>query len=219
MIHVPDRLGRVLSDQIVYSVCITLAIDAPMTWIRIIEPAEADGRLAKIYQRSAGGGQVDQILLAHSLRPHTLEGHMALYRAVLNHPRNTLDPAFAEAIGVLVSRANGCSYCVEHHTAGMRQALADPERAEVWARVLENGPREEVFDTRQRAALAYAEQLTLAPAEVSESEVSLLRKSGWSDGEILEINQITAYFCYANRTVLGLGVTAEGEKLGAHPDE
>lgn len=182
-----------------------------MTWIRIIEPAEADERLAKIYQRSAGGGRVDQILQAHSLRPHTLEGHMALYRAVLHHPRNTLDKAFAEAIGVLVSRANGCDYCVDHHTAGMQRALADSDRAEVWTRVLENGPREEVFDTRQRAALAYAEQLARTPADIGESAIKLLRKSGWSDGEILEINQIAAYFCYANRTVLGLGVTSVHE--------
>ena len=188
-----------------------------MTWIKIIEPAEADGRLARLYERSAGGGQVDQILLAHSLRPHTLEGHMALYRAVLHHPRNTLDKAFAEAIGVLVSRANGCAYCIDHHTAGMQRALADPERAELWTRVLEDGPREEVFDTRQRAGLAYAEQLARAPAEIDESAIELLRNVGWSDGEILEINQITAYFCYANRTVLGLGVTTEGEKLGGFP--
>lgn len=190
-----------------------------MTWIKVVEPADADGRLAKIYQRSAGGGQVDSILIAHSLRPHTLEGHMALYRAVLHHPRNTLDQAFAEAIGVLVSRANGCDYCVDHHLAGMQRVLADPEIGAVWARALEDGPREEVFDTRQRAALAYAEQLALVPAEVSESAISVLRKCGWSDGEILEINQITAYFCYANRTVLGLGVTVEDEKLGEHPSK
>ena len=190
-----------------------------MAWVRIIEPADADERLATIYKRFAGGGQVDQILLAHSLRPHTLEGHMALYRAVLHHPGNTLNPAFAEAIGVLVSRSNGCDYCVAHHLAGMRRALADPDRADGWASALEAGPREEFFDTRQRAALAYAEHLALAPGEIEESEIAVLRRSGWTDAEILEINQITAYFCYANRTALGLGVSAEGERLGEHPED
>jgi len=190
-----------------------------MSWIKIIGPAEADGRLKKIYERSAGGGQVDQILQVHSLRPHTLEGHMALYRAVLHHPHNSLDQPFAEAIGVLVSRVNGCDYCVEHHLAGMRRALRDPARADAWARALAYGPRDEVFDTRQRAALAYAERLALEPADLAEEHIEVLRRSGWSDGEILEVNQITAYFCYANRTVLGLGVTTEGEKLGEHPRE
>ena len=190
-----------------------------MAWVRIIEPADADERLAKIYKRIAGGGQVDQILLAHSLRPHTLEGHTALYRSVLHHPGNALNPAFAEAIGVLVSRSNGCDYCVAHHLASMRRALDDPDRADGWASALEAGPREEFFDTRQRAALAYAEQLALEPSEMTENEIDILRRFGWTDGEILEINQITAYFCYANRTVLGLGVTTEGEKLGEHPSK
>ena len=38
-----------------------------------------------------------------------------------------------------------------------------------------------------------------------------LREAGWDDGEILEINQVCAYFAYANRTVLGLGCSTEGE--------
>lgn len=33
----------------------------------------------------------------------------------------------------------------------------------------------------------------------------------------LEINQVVAYFAYANRTVLGLGVNTEGEILGLSP--
>lgn len=190
-----------------------------MTWIRIVEPEAAEGRLARIYEQSAGGGQVDQILLAHSLRPHTLEGHMALYRGVLHHPRNTLDQGFAEAIGVAVSRANGCAYCVDHHTAGMKRVLGDDERAEAWATALETGVHEEVFDPAQCAALAWAERLTLTPSQCSEDDIALLRQAGWDDGEILEINQIVAYFCYANRTVLGLGVTTDGEKLGEHPEK
>ena len=39
------------------------------------------------------------------------------------------------------------------------------------------------------------------------------------DGEILEVNQVVAYFCYANRTVLGLGVTTEGDIIGLSPNE
>ena len=49
------------------------------------------------------------------------------------------------------------------------------------------------------------------------SDVERLRTAGFSDGEILEINQVVAYFAYANRTVQGLGATTEGETLGYHP--
>ncbi|MFX4219488.1 MAG: hypothetical protein ACMVO3_00070 [Thalassobaculum sp.] len=32
-----------------------------------------------------------------------------------------------------------------------------------------------------------------------------MRSAGWDNGEILEINQVEAYFAYANRTVLASG--------------
>ena len=44
-----------------------------------------------------------------------------------------------------------------------------------------------------------------------------MRAAGMTDGEILEVNQVVAYFAYANRTVLGLGVTTEGDTLGLSP--
>ena len=38
-------------------------------------------------------------------------------------------------------------------------------------------------------------------------------------GDIREVNQVAAYFAYANRTVLGLGVTTAGEVLGLSPSD
>jgi len=34
---------------------------------------------------------------------------------------------------------------------------------------------------------------------------------------MLEVNQVVAYFNYANRTVLGLGVSTDGDILGLSP--
>ncbi|MCH8895890.1 MAG: alkylhydroperoxidase, partial [Proteobacteria bacterium] len=75
----------------------------------------------------------------------------------------------------------------------------------------------DVFDAREKAALNYARQLTASPGTINEAAVAVLRYAGCSDGEILEINQVTAYFAYANRTVLGLGVGHEDEELGRSP--
>ena len=56
-----------------------------MPYIKVIHPDEATGRLASLYDKVTGpGGQVDNVLQIHSLRPHTLEGHMALYKAALH---------------------------------------------------------------------------------------------------------------------------------------
>lgn len=180
-----------------------------MSWIETIGPEQAQSELARSYQRLARGGALDNVLLVHSLRPHTLDGHLALYRSVLHHPRNRLDRAFAEAIGVRVSQLNGCRYCVAHHAAGMGRALADPVRTQAWLDALDSGEFESTFDAAQCAALAYVERLTAVPAQIAQPDIEALRAAGWSDGEILEINQVAAYFAYANRTVLGLGVALE----------
>ena len=76
---------------------------------------------------------------------------------------------------------------------------------------------EAVFDEREQAAMHYAKVLTLQPAEVTGQLISRLRTSGFTDGEILEINQVCAYFSYANRTVLGLGASTSGDVLGLSP--
>ncbi|GAB4179048.1 MAG: peroxidase-related enzyme [Wenzhouxiangellaceae bacterium] len=189
-----------------------------MVWISVIEPEAADGRLARLYRQVAPDGQVDQILKAHSLRPHTMEGHLALYRSVLHHPHNTLDPAFAEALGVAVSLANGCAYCVTHHAAGLGRELADPRRHASWMQALREQRWTPAFDTRQALALDWAWTLTTHPRQCTQAQIDALREAGWRDGEILEINQIIAYFNYANRVVLGLGVTTDGEQPGrVHP--
>ena len=43
-------------------------------------------------------------------------------------------------------------------------------------------------------------------------------KDKGKSGEILEINQVCAYFAYANRTVLGLGVSTDGDIIGLSPN-
>ena len=74
------------------------------------------------------------------------------------------------------------------------------------------------LDAREIAGMGYARKLTVEPAAMVERDVEALRQAGLDDGEILEINQVTAYFCYANRTVLGLGVNVEGDIIGLSPN-
>ena len=198
-----------------------------MTWITTIAVADAAGLLARIYARvKQPDGGVDNILMAHSLRPHSLEGHMALYKSVLHHTGNSLPKWLLEALGLYVSLLNRCAYCVEHHFQGMRRLLADDARAAAIRAALEADDPGEAFGAtkgaegaRAGAALAYARALTVAPADLTEAAVSGLREAGLDDGEILEINQVVAYFAYANRTVLGLGVGIDEEALGLSPND
>ena len=36
-----------------------------------------------------------------------------------------------------------------------------------------------------------------------------LRDAGWSDLDILDVNNLSAYYCYINRVATGLGLTRE----------
>ena len=186
-------------------------------WIRFIPYELATGGLKSVYDRVAGRrGTVDNILQAHSLRPHTLTGHMALYKSVLHHPRNVQPVWFLETVGVYVSFLNGCEYCFEHHLAGLKRYV-DQQRADEIVAALHTRKFEHAFTESEALALRYADLLTTAPRQVTPQLVSDMRDSGLTDGEILEINQVTAYFAYANRTVNGLGVTTEGDELGLSP--
>ena len=189
-------------------------------WITHVPYDVADGRLKQLYDRVKGpGDNVDNIMLAHSLRPHSMEGHMTLYKNVLHHAANQLPKWFLETLGVYTSGLNGCAYCVDHHTAGLRRLLADDARTVAISSALEHELFGTVFDVAQIAALHYTRTLTLAAHDQALllKNVVSMRAAGLDDGCVLEINQVVAYFNYANRTVLGLGVTTTGDVLGLSP--
>ena len=189
-----------------------------MSWIETIPPERATGRLKSLYGRIAGpDGRVDNILTVHALRPHTLEGHMVLYKAVLHHAANRIEGWVLESIGVYVSLLNECDYCVEHHFAGLRRLLADDESADRLGSALRARTPGAAFDRRNAAALDYAARLTTQPASITADDIERLRSAGFDDGEILEINQVASYFAYANRVVLGLGVVMRGDVPGLSP--
>ena len=191
-----------------------------MAWIKTVAYEDAVGQLLKLYDRIKGpDDNVDNIMLAHSLRPHTMEGHMALYKHVLHHSRNTVAKWFLEVIGIYTSILNKCDYCVEHHYAGLTRMLNDDKRSKAIRAALEASDWSTAFVPKEAAALDYVRKLTESPANISDSEIRSLRSVGWEDGEILEINQVTAYFNYANRTVLGLGINTDTDILGLSPGD
>ena len=102
----------------------------------------------------------------------------------------------------------------------MKRLLGDTPRADairvaIETRNLDAAP----LDAAQKLAMDYARILTRDPAGLTKDHTITLRKAGYTDGEILEINQVSAYFSYANRTVLGLGCSTKGDILGLSPNK
>lgn len=57
--------------------------------------------------------------------------------------------------------------------------------------------------------LDYVRKLTMHPASTNKADIEKLKECGFGDKAILEINQITGFFAWCNRTVDGLGVELE----------
>lgn len=190
-----------------------------MSWIKTIPYEHADSKLKKIYDRVKGpDNTVDNVLMIHSLRPHTLVGHMTLYKNVLHHANNELPKWYLEAIGVYVSQLNSCTYCVAHHFEGFRRLINDEVLAEKFRTAVHHDHLEDYFTEQYLKGCQYAKKLTLDHSSIEKADIEALKLAGFSEGEILEINQVTAYFNYVNRTVVGLGVDLKGDILGLSPN-
>lgn len=57
--------------------------------------------------------------------------------------------------------------------------------------------------------LDYAVRLTREPWAVGEPDVDRLRRAGFSDRAILDVNLVTGYYAFVNRLADGLGVPLE----------
>jgi uncharacterized peroxidase-related enzyme len=57
--------------------------------------------------------------------------------------------------------------------------------------------------------LIYATKLTHTPSRMTSRDVDQLRVVGFSDRDVLDIAEVTAYYAYANRIADGLGVPSE----------
>ena len=184
-------------------------------WIKMIMDDEADEGLRKVFEKvRTPSGTVDNVMRVHSLRPHTMEGHVALYKSVLHNPNNSLDDWFLEVVASYTSILNQCEYSLEHHFMNVRRLVCNKNRSDEILESLKEGLPEKQFHGKDLALLKYAERLTLSVGQMERTDIENLRKVGCDDGEILEVNQVCAYFNYSNRLLNGLGVTTSGDVIG-----
>jgi uncharacterized peroxidase-related enzyme len=62
------------------------------------------------------------------------------------------------------------------------------------------------LDAKTEAVLDYAVKLTSEVANVEKADLQSLKDDGFTDSDLVEINQVVAYMNYTNRVTTGLGV-------------
>jgi len=182
-----------------------------MSWIKEIDENddEADERLKKVYGRIAGKrGKLSNLMKVHSLNPRAMEAHLDLYLRTV-YGRTGLSREERELIGVTVSAANGCEYCVQHHAEALNHYWKDPTRLALF---VQNFNAVELPE-RSRAIVDYAAKLTTGARFIKELDLETLREAGLEDKDILDINLVASYFNFVNRIALGLGVEFDRDEV------
>ncbi len=186
-----------------------------MSWIEEISLEAADEKLKPIYDDLIKSrGKISNILKVHSLNPGALKAHLDLYMTIM-FGKSGLSRKERECIAVVVSRADNCEYCVNHHAESLSRYIKDET---VLAQLKQNYKKARIND-RLMAICNYAQKLTSQPGKQQQQDIEHLKTFELSDKDILDITLIVAYFNFVNRIALGLGVAFNAEELTGYKDE
>ncbi|GAB4363449.1 MAG: peroxidase-related enzyme [Calditrichia bacterium] len=183
-----------------------------MPWISVIEENEASEELLNLYEQIIKKrGNLSNIMKVQSHNPPAMQAHLDLYMTLMFR-KSGLSREQREMIAVIVSRANRCQYCLNHHSEALNFYWKDKRRLQNFL----NDFRSSDISEPEKAMLEYALKLTLHPNQILEEEVIHLRENGFHDGDILDINMITSYFNFVNRLANGLGVEFDPREVSGY---
>jgi uncharacterized peroxidase-related enzyme len=180
-----------------------------MSWIQIVNEANSTGNLKRIYNEiRRKRDKISNIMKVQSLNPDAMAKHMDLYLTLM-FGSSGLTREVREFIAVVVSSVNRCEYCINHHVEALNHYWKDNEKIQ---RLIDDFRSVDLSEKLQRMA-DYVIKLTKIPYEVKKDDIDALRKSGFTDEDILNINLIACYFNFVNRISLGLGIEFSSEEV------
>ena len=172
-------------------------------WIETVPWSDAEGPLAEAYDwQAASLGAPAEFTMLGSLYPEIVDERLRLYRAVENCP-SALSPVERQAVAFVTSLLNATAHCA----SGLRMKLLSLGLDPVTVERIEADPAHpDTGDERLDALCAHAAELTTNPQAMARSDIDGLRTHGLGDLELLDLNNMVAYYNYINRVVMGLGL-------------
>ena len=148
----------------------------------------------KILDVQDKAGFIPNIFLALTHRPDEFRAFFAFHDALMEK-ESGLSKAEREMIVVATSGLNQCIYCVVAHGAILRIREKNPLIAD---QIATNYRKADISD-RQKALLDFAIKVSQKSAEVTENDINILQKQGFSKDDVWDIGAITALFALSNR--------------------
>lgn len=149
-------------------------------------------------------GFINNLFKVLPLNPIQFKGFLDFKASLFTPETGYLNNIDKEMIGLVVSSANHCSYCITTHSDTLRGLSKDP----IWVDKLIYNYRSAELTEKQHALCDYAHFVTAYPTEITEAQVDKLRKAGCNDHEILEAAYVAGFFNYTNRWVSTIGAVA-----------
>ncbi len=153
-----------------------------MPLIHTIQPQDASGELAKIYEIiTSMRGTVGNNAKLFSVSPELLRQQMDFIKFYMNHP--TLSMPLLACIRIMVSSGEECQFCIDYNTA-MLINMAGWTFDQVAA--MRKNLNEANLPEREIAMLHLAVKAVRNAHGVNADDLDTLREMNWSDSDILE---------------------------------
>jgi len=137
------------------------------------------------------------------------------YKAILHSDDSPLGLWRAEFVATFVAILANCTYARAHHGENFLKVSPTRRQGIMILTALENDDlNSPALDPELRSIAKYTKKLSLEPACMSEDDISSLRETGFSEAEIVHINQIAASFAFWVRMINGLGISLGTEQIG-----
>lgn len=165
-----------------------------MARIPTYETSTSEADVKEIFAEIKGAfGKIPNLFLTYANHLPLLKANWNKVRAVMGE--GSLSQKAKQTIAVMVSRDNGCAYCVAAHTGALRAIGVTVEEI----KSIEEDLEQANFSVKERALISFARKANSAPLRVSDEEFAAVKESGASDAEIIEALGVMELFTAFNK--------------------
>lgn len=172
-----------------------------MSRIDTKKPVEVPEEVQVIFSEIEGAfGMVPNLFKTYAHHLPLLRANWNKVKAVMME--GTLSPKVKQTIAVLVSRDNGCAYCVAAHTGALKAIGVSEEEITV----IEQNIEKAAFSEKEMALIGFARRANSSPLRIADDEFDSLRSAGATDAEIVEALGVMELFTSFNKFLDSLQV-------------
>jgi AhpD family alkylhydroperoxidase len=130
---------------------------------------------------------------------------VASLHGALERRRSPLDPVLRALVMARISQVNHCSFCLDLNSAVLARRAGSAAKVEALGRWANST----LFDARERAALEYAEAVTLPGRGVGDALAARVRQQ-FDDDALVELTALIAFQNLSSKFNSALGIPAQG---------